>query len=56
MAMYLNDVAPVKIKKCGRWRSDTWLTYIHSQIAEFSSGLAATMARPVVFHNVAVRN
>ena len=54
MALYLNAVDPTLIKKLGRWRSDTWLTYIHSQIGELTEGLATKMARPIVFHNVAV--
>jgi hypothetical protein len=54
MALYLNAVDPTLIKKLGRWRSDTWLTYIHNQIGELTEGLAKKMARPIVFHNVAV--
>ena len=54
MALYLNDVDPNLIKKLGRWRSDTWLTYIHNQIGALTEGLAKKMARPIVFHNVAV--
>jgi hypothetical protein len=53
MALYLNAVDPTLIKKLGRWRSDTWLTYIHSQIGELTEGIATKMSRPIVFHNVA---
>jgi hypothetical protein len=54
MALYLNAVDPTLIKKLGCWRSDTWLTYIHNQIAELTEGLATKMSRPIVFHtNVA---
>jgi hypothetical protein len=53
MALYLNAVDPTLIKKLGRWRSDTWLTYIHNQIGELTEGLATKMSRPIVFHNVA---
>ena len=53
MALYLNDVDPTLIKKLGRWRSDTWLTYIHTQVGELTQGVATTMTRPIVFHNVA---
>jgi hypothetical protein len=53
MALYLNAVDPNLIKKLGRWRSDTWLTYIHNQIGELTEGLATKMSRPIVFHNVA---
>jgi hypothetical protein len=53
MALYLNKVDPTLIKKLGRWRSDTWLTYVHTQVGELTKGLATTMSRPIVFHNVA---
>jgi hypothetical protein len=53
MALYLNKVDPTLIKKLGRWRSDTWLTYVHTQVGELTQGLATTMSRPIVFHNVA---
>jgi hypothetical protein len=53
MALFLNDVDPTLIRKLGRWQSDTWLTYIHNQIAELTRGLSKKMVRPIVFHNVA---
>jgi hypothetical protein len=53
MALYLNAVDPTLIKKIGRWQSDTWLTYIHNQVGELTTGVAQKMSRPVVFHNVA---
>ena len=55
MALFLNNVPADRIKKVGRWRSDTWLTYIHSQIASLTYGLSRTMSRPVLFHNIATR-
>ena len=55
MALFLNDTSTVLIRKLGRWRSETWLTYIHSQIGELTKGLSRKMARPILFHNVAVR-
>ena len=55
MALFLNNTSTVLIRKLGRWRSETWLTYIHSQIGELTKGLSRKMARPILFHNVAVR-
>jgi hypothetical protein len=55
MALYLNNVTEQQICIIGRWKSKTWLTYIHSQIAAVSAGISQAMARPVVFHNIAVR-
>jgi hypothetical protein len=55
MALYLNNVSEKQICILGRWKSKTWLTYIHSQIAAVSAGISRAMARPVVFHNIAVR-
>jgi hypothetical protein len=40
MALHLNNVGKVLIKKLGRWSSSTWLTYIHSQISSLSAGLS----------------
>lgn len=56
MQLYLNDVTEEKIKKIGRWKSATWLTYIHSQISAVTAGLSSRMARPVVYHNIATRD
>jgi len=41
------------IRKLGRWRSDTYLHYIQSQIGELTAGVASSMARLTWFHNVA---
>lgn len=40
------------IKKLGRWRSDTYLRYIQTQIANLTAGVATAMARRLHFHNV----
>ena len=53
MAMHLNKVDHNTIKKMGRWSSDTFLMYIHEQIAAFSSGISKQMSNPIVFQNVA---
>jgi hypothetical protein len=55
MALYLNNVTEQQICIIGRWKSKTWMTYIHSQISAVSAGVSRIMARPVVFHNIAVR-
>src|SRR5688572_22485449 len=40
MAMKLNCEDSDTIQKQGRWRSNTFLTYIHSQIVTFSMGIS----------------
>ena len=40
------------IKKLGRWRSETYLRYIQTQIANLTAGVARAMARRLRFHNV----
>ena len=40
------------IKKLGRWSSDTFLLYIHDQIAEYSEGWTAKMSTPRSFFNL----
>ena len=53
MAMFLNGISDTTIKKIGRWSSDTFLTYIHAQIAKFAKDVSKRMATPVNFHNIA---
>jgi len=53
MAMHLNGVSPITIHKQGRWSSDTFLMYIHEQVAAFSSGVSKLMAANVGFRNIA---
>jgi hypothetical protein len=55
MQLYLNGISEAKIMKIGRWKSKTWLTYIHNQIAAVTAGVSRLMARPIVYYNVAVR-
>lgn len=52
MALKLAGVNTDLIKKVGRWSSDTWLTYIHSQIGELTAGLSELMAIDRVFRCV----
>jgi len=40
------------IKKLGRWSGDTFLMYIHDQIAEYSEGWTKKMAIPRSYFNL----
>ena len=53
MALWLSGHSAEVIMKMGRWRTHTFLTYIHSQIAALTVGTSRKMARHVAFHNVA---
>jgi len=53
MALRLAGYNDGIIKKFGRWRSDTFLTYIHSQIGALSRGVATQMTRIIEFIQVA---
>ena len=52
MAMYLNGVPHDTIRKMGRWKSDTFLMYIHKQIAVLSAGITSKMSNKFPFHNI----
>ena len=52
MALWLSGHSPEAIMKLGRWRTQTFLTYIHSQIAALTTGTSRKMGRSVNFHNV----
>ena len=52
MALWLSGHSPAAIMKLGRWRTQTFLTYIHAQIAATTTGTSTRMRRPVHFHNV----
>jgi integrase len=52
MAMKLNGEDRDTIRKQGRWSSDTFLMYIHEQIAAFSSGISKRMSRHIPFLNL----
>lgn len=53
MALYLADVAIEKIRMFGRWTSDTWMMYIHSQIDKLHDGVADKMSMEREFLNIA---
>ena len=55
MAMHLHNTPTHTIRKMGRWSSDTFLDYIHEQIAVFSAGLSTAMGRNIFFHNIGFR-
>jgi hypothetical protein len=55
MALHLNNVPTHTIRKMGRWSSDTFLDYIHEQIAVFSAGLSTAMGKNILFHNIGFR-
>ena len=52
MAMHLNNIDRDTICKQGRWSSDTFLMYIHEQIAAFSAGLSKKMSRQTGWFNM----
>jgi hypothetical protein len=51
-AMHLNNIPNRTIQKMGRWSSDTFLIYIHEQIAAFSRGVSKQMELKVNFKNI----
>jgi hypothetical protein len=55
MVLHLNNVPIHTIRKMGRWSSDTFLDYIHKQIAVFSAGLSIAMGKNILFHNIGFR-
>jgi hypothetical protein len=52
MAMSLNGIDPIVIKKQGRWSSNTFMQYIHEQIGAFTAGVAVRMSRYIPYHNM----
>jgi len=53
MALYLTKHSPMEIQHAGRWTSNTFLEYIHSQLDVSSKGLAQAMSTKVPFMNMA---
>ena len=53
MAMKLTNHSDPTIKKYGIWSSNTWLDYIHNQIAHLSQGVSTLMSTKITFINVA---
>jgi hypothetical protein len=54
MALYLKNIPEQTIMLLGRWRSQTWLTFIHTQIAAVTAGVSRLMRHPVMFHKISV--
>ena len=52
MALKFAGASRDDIKKMGRWSSDTFLIYIHDQIAEYSEGWTDKMATPRSYFNL----
>jgi hypothetical protein len=50
--MHLNNIPDRTIQKMGRWSSDTFIIYIHKQIAAFSRGVSKQMGPKVNFKNI----
>jgi len=53
MALKIMGYADSTIRKFGRWTSDTWQMYIHSQISKLYEGVTQKMNTPINFHNIA---
>lgn len=43
MAMKLSDISDASIRLIGRWRSDSFLKYIRTQVCKFSSNISRRM-------------
>ena len=52
MALKLAGEEDSTIKRVGRWSSETFITYIHSQIGALTAGLSEKMARRIFFQNI----
>jgi hypothetical protein len=53
MAMHLNNIDPSTIQKMGRWKSNTFLMYIHEQISAFATGVSLKMSNAIPFRHIA---
>ena len=53
MAMHLNGIDPNTIQKLGRWKSRTFLMYIHEQISAFATGVSLKMSNAIPFRHIA---
>jgi len=52
-ALYINGFDAMAIQRAGRWTSDTFMMYIHSQLDVVSRGLSEAMAKKTHFLNMA---
>ena len=53
MAMHLNKISAETIQKMGRWKSQTFLMYIHDQISAFACGVSTRMSNKINFRHIA---
>lgn len=53
MAMHLNGIDTNTIQKLGRWKSTTFLMYIHEQISAFATGVSLKMSNSIPFRHIA---
>ena len=53
MAMHLNGIDTNTIQKLGRWKSTTFLMYIHEQISAFATGVSIKMSNSIPFRHIA---
>jgi len=53
MAMHLNGIDTNTIQKLGRWKSTTFLMYIHEQISAFATGVSLKMSNSIPFRHTA---
>jgi hypothetical protein len=53
MALKIMGYNDSTIRKFGRWTSDTWQMYIHSQISKLYEGVAQKMSTHIAYHNIA---
>jgi len=52
MALKIMGYSDSTIRKFGRWTSDTWMMYIHSQISKLYEGVAQKISTPIEYHNI----
>jgi hypothetical protein len=55
MQLKLNGASDSIMQNLSRWRSLTWLQYLHGPISCLTSGVALRMATPVLHHNIGAR-
>ena len=53
MALKLHGYSDTTIQKFGRWTSNTFMMYVHTQIAHLSKGVSKSMSTPLPFTNIA---
>jgi len=51
--MYINGQDAMKIQRAGHWTSNTFMTYIHSQLDVVSQGVSKSMSKATPYLNMA---